>query len=1618
MKNVHPLITATTSNPASRSTSLIEETDPIIRLRLDKPLHWDWELTTTADTFPVVQLLDKDGRLLVETTGRTAQRARGSFKDGLKTLEKFPKVETSSHVKVDVAPQGNRNMEGFSTKFGSCQFGYKPRKSRSEATVTSREGKDRRVKKRHSSGVEVAKSLEDEGSAQGNTLKRYSTGEYLRQQIVDGLRSGSIGRSPEEIAEERCRRVKVYLRSQSEVASLSRDEDDGGAEEVGEKRARRENDQVDGKGRTRREDLEQIKKFLRERIKESMVREKLRSSGSQPVIGAEKAKKRLKEIQEKYSEDDGHFRRPRKARSEASIGVDPEINQGEETRNDLRESNSKIYDETYVKVQHKSENDILEEGAIEGRSRSHGFQLPGNSERAKEKLKEIRKRYSEQTRSIRDTHRPRKVRSEASIRFDPEVDERERSKTGLRKHESSGFAEASSRSRRGSRGEVLEEPPSPGQRVVKRSSTGSDRRKVYRKTKSDVLLSHMESSLDSEMDSRGTPRRIKSQENLERSWKEYKQRKKYERLHKDGEAAVAEEDFMVKPRWKDFQNDSCPVRNCKVCQNRMNCTNPLELPPSAKETIHQDVREPREQTNDVPPKNSIISKLRVDGCKAEEEDLKPLSLDCGYNSVSKNPEKDFNELYAHSNVKKSDTFKIVDGSEDVEDPCDRSGDPKTVLNDDLSSSQETSWFLTDQTNEDITKDYFKRVYELLKRRQEEARKIAEGRNSVICDDTSSSTYPEDEQPKRRRRRKKDNSPQGKEAVAVGPAAGVHDNWTVQRVLVANDSTSPRFRRPQLQAVAGTKRLRPPAPAPPAACRVNAKDISKYFSSPNKENRPHHGVNESILIEDAEARPEEDMGSNLSRHNGKGLTGRRTQSSGNLCDPKGKLNTVGKILVPCSSSQKERYKLCGSLPNHLDDKDGMDEDPGENNNVIQDTIGGSLGGTLPHKKRSLGVHFSDDGPTGALDLVKHRSQDDFDDQDPWRYQQSSDLDLVRCKHGNFDLVTRNQNTATLDSNSSKKYSRCQSVDERCRRSSDLDLVGTLPKRNPNAKGNTKVLETNFHQQCNVNDIDEDLLLKLVHKPDCELVKHRQLNKCLDLKLSKLGGGEPQDQGYASERSPEDEHPPSLPGQPFPNITPENTFRVVLQKSSRGLGLSVSGGGTAGPVRVKRLFPQQPAALSNKLQPGDILLAANGIPLTGLTNYGALEVLRTTSNTVELVVCRLPGETSVTPPGVPPPPPVRSEPPPPLRILNPLPPLQIEPCGEFDIEMTKVAGSLGFTLRKADSSALGHYVRALVREPALSDGRIQPGDKIVAVDGAPLSPMSHEEAVALLRQCGPKVKLRLYRDLAQTPVSALSPTEPDHPLRPPRTCLRQEAVDMLCDLAVRKLSPGTSSGSSCKQSPGTSGSSPRRLRRPPTRTSTVEDEQDPNQKYYVTQVSTTSQADTSDSDQCSIKTQITNSQPNTPANDIIDPPPLYDVCDSSDSKPSRPNFLDLAAPQDKPHFQFSLDSDSECTGPVIITESDSNFGTEAEGEDLARDAPGLSSDEQDTNLPSEPASMPPLLPSTNPASTAFSYKNPAYQSANPACGVADNSAKNKNTHSSDQDIPGWFGLELPPRCCDSL
>ncbi|XP_018027016.1 uncharacterized protein LOC108682377 isoform X1 [Hyalella azteca] len=302
--------------------------------------------------------------------------------------------------------------------------------------------------------------------------------------------------------------------------------------------------------------------------------------------------------------------------------------------------------------------------------------------------------------------------------------------------------------------------------------------------------------------------------------------------------------------------------------------------------------------------------------------------------------------------------------------------------------------------------------------------------------------------------------------------------------------------------------------------------------------------------------------------------------------------------------------------------------------------------------------------------------------------------------------------------------------------------------------------------------------------------------------------------------------------YPFINEGTLFDVTLEKNSRGLGLSLCGGREskgphAGLLRVKKLYPQMPAWLCGQLRVGDIILEANCTVMTGLTSHEALEVLRTTRTSgVHLLLCRPPsggllGDDDVL---ASPTAPTR-----PLEVVSTsllgeqgaysdhlMPPSPHSMCGEFEVTLAKVKGSLGFTLRKRDNSVLGHTIRTLVRDPALSDGRIKPGDKILSVNNQDLCGLSHEEAIAFLRTTPDVVTIRLYRDVTQTPVSPLSPTEPDpSPLNPKP--LRQEARDMLSDLRKRASPHSASPGLDTSHSP--SPGNPRRRRLQKSSTSDV-------------------------------------------------------------------------------------------------------------------------------------------------------------------------------------------------------
>ncbi|CAL1298392.1 unnamed protein product [Larinioides sclopetarius] len=256
--------------------------------------------------------------------------------------------------------------------------------------------------------------------------------------------------------------------------------------------------------------------------------------------------------------------------------------------------------------------------------------------------------------------------------------------------------------------------------------------------------------------------------------------------------------------------------------------------------------------------------------------------------------------------------------------------------------------------------------------------------------------------------------------------------------------------------------------------------------------------------------------------------------------------------------------------------------------------------------------------------------------------------------------------------------------------------------------------------------------------------------------------------------------------------ENTFEVVVQKSSRGLGLSISGGIDAygrDPfsqlIRIRKLYPLQPALECGQLALGDVILEVNGTKMVGLTNTEALEVLRSAPTEVILKVFRpskslIPSfstfkggiwpffdsssssaSSSLS----------RTE----ANVYN------VE-TGEFEVTLVKRGGSLGFTISKKEGPLggleEGIYVKALVREPAMSDGRIQPGDKIVKVNGTDVSSMSHAEAIEFMRNTPNSVTLTLYR--TEPPLTPGYMDEEYSITKP----LRWEAVGLINDRLKQK------------------------------------------------------------------------------------------------------------------------------------------------------------------------------------------------------------------------------------------
>uniref|UniRef100_A0A665WER5 Disks large homolog 1 n=1 Tax=Echeneis naucrates TaxID=173247 RepID=A0A665WER5_ECHNA len=180
-------------------------------------------------------------------------------------------------------------------------------------------------------------------------------------------------------------------------------------------------------------------------------------------------------------------------------------------------------------------------------------------------------------------------------------------------------------------------------------------------------------------------------------------------------------------------------------------------------------------------------------------------------------------------------------------------------------------------------------------------------------------------------------------------------------------------------------------------------------------------------------------------------------------------------------------------------------------------------------------------------------------------------------------------------------------------------------------------------------------------------------------------------------------------------------ITLERGNSGLGFSIAGGtdnphiGEDPSIFITKIIPGGAAAQNGRLRVNDCIVRVNETDVREVTHSGAVEALKEAGGLVKLCVRRRRSLTE--------------------RIM--------------DIKLVKGPKGLGFSIAggvgnqhvPGDNSI---YVTKIIEGGAAhKDGRLQIGDKLVAVNGSCLEEVSHEEAVAALKSTPDVVYLRVAK-----------------------------------------------------------------------------------------------------------------------------------------------------------------------------------------------------------------------------------------------------------------------------------
>nr|XP_039262123.1 uncharacterized protein LOC120338234 isoform X7 [Styela clava] len=193
---------------------------------------------------------------------------------------------------------------------------------------------------------------------------------------------------------------------------------------------------------------------------------------------------------------------------------------------------------------------------------------------------------------------------------------------------------------------------------------------------------------------------------------------------------------------------------------------------------------------------------------------------------------------------------------------------------------------------------------------------------------------------------------------------------------------------------------------------------------------------------------------------------------------------------------------------------------------------------------------------------------------------------------------------------------------------------------------------------------------------------------------------------------------------------NMLEISLRKGEQGLGFSITTRdtsiGDAGPIYIKNILPKGAAIQDGRLHAGDRLLKVNDIDMTGYTQESAVSILRCieVGSTVTLLVSRhvntLPRKMKDDPDAD--------------KVLNDD---SHREYFKFEIALNDTGSAgLGISLKgnqsKKTKRDLGIFVKSVFHGgAAYQDGRLQPNDQLVSVNGQSLIGMTNHEAIDTLR-----------------------------------------------------------------------------------------------------------------------------------------------------------------------------------------------------------------------------------------------------------------------------------------------